>query len=723
MERKKHRIDLKKLDLFIQKSLDLYFYVDPWKKLYERTGRIHRNVISDKSTIPDLIIYNKQFNKSECFYEMNSSTYVEYPRIRFILRPKFRKEYNPTATYGKEDEVYYIKGKNLNEHKDSSSNDEYIGEQKENLDIEEMFLKQNNSGLDNNIIKDSSTLKEDRKNIPNESKKEEDDDDEEPEWANDNVEDFYNTKIEFKSIPKSIEDKMEEEFGLEKNEIKDMNLNKIEDKNNIDIDNFFRSNSDNSINEITNQNNGDGDNKSNKSNNSNNGNDMIFKDIKDFMKNQINESENEKENPDSNNENNDNGNSSLKESEKSDGLIENFSIFEKFNNIFIDENNSNKSSNNNEQQNENKINNNFNNRNGQFFNANTNNKINNIENNSINRIDYDEIKKNNLILRQQKEKQQYLKMLQMQNINSQLNNPNIIKQSPYMYFNNPQFSNNILPSYNNPNMIQNNPNYGNINTINFHDKGTGLNPSINFYPFNNIIPGINMPNLNINNMNRGNPNFLNHNINNVNYMNNINNNTEIYVNNLNRMIFNAKNYNYSYPNKLNGNLELYQNRFDTNNYSNMNINNINNINFFNRNKNIFGQQWNKAENNNLSINANINNSKVTSNLVNEQLKSKIETKNGKEKEKEKEKEIVNPADYLEDPTLILKKNLEKKNWLVINKEGNIVHNFNSDELFKFLEDKIKKDASLEEFTINDFDTDVVFPAKFIYGNLKSFYSH
>ena len=29
MERKKHKIDLRKLDLFIQKSLDLYFYVDP----------------------------------------------------------------------------------------------------------------------------------------------------------------------------------------------------------------------------------------------------------------------------------------------------------------------------------------------------------------------------------------------------------------------------------------------------------------------------------------------------------------------------------------------------------------------------------------------------------------------------------------------------------------------------------------------------------------------
>ena len=714
MERKKHKIDLRKLDLFIQKSLDLYFYVDPWKKLYERTGRIHRNVISDKSTIPDLIIYNKQFNKSECFYEMNNSTYVEYPRIRFILRPKFRKEYNPTATYGKEDEVYYIKGKNLNEHKYSSSNDEYVGEQKEDLDIDEMFQKQNNSDLDNNIIKDLSPLKEDKKAIPNESKKEDDDDDEEPEWANDNVEDFYNTKIEFKSIPKSIEDKMEEELGVEKNETKDMNLNKIEDKNNIDIDNFFRSNSDNSINEITNQNNDDGE---NKSNNSNNGNDMIFKDIKDFMKNQINENQNEKENPDSTNENIDNGNNSLKDSEKSDGLNENFNIFEKFNNIFIDDKNS-INSNNNEQQNENKINDNFNNRNGQLFNI--DNKINNIENNSINRIDYDEIKKNNLILQQQKAKQQYLKMLQMQNINNQFNNPNIMKQSPYMYFNNPQFSNNILPYYNNQNMIQNNPNYGNINTINFHEKGNGVNTGINFYPFNNIIPGINMPNLNINTMNRGNSNFLNHNINNI---NNLNNNKDIYVNNLNRMIFNANNcnYNYSYPNNLNSKLELYQNRFDTNNYGNINMKNINSINFFNKNKNIIGQQRSKPENNNLSKNANINNSRVTSNLLNEQLKSKIEIKNGKEKEKEKE--IVNPADYLENPTLIIKKNLEKKNWLVINKEGNIVHNFNSEELFKFLEDKNKKDASLEEFTINDFDTDVVFPAKFIYGNLESFYSH
>jgi hypothetical protein len=140
-------------------------------------------------------------------------------------------------------------------------------------------------------------------------------------------------------------------------------------------------------------------------------------------------------------------------------------------------------------------------------------------------------------------------------------------------------------------MIQNNPNYGNINNINFQDKGNSPNTGINFYTFNNIIPGINMPNININTINRGNQNNVNQNINNINNLN-INNNKDLYVNNLNRMIFNANkyNYNYSFPNNLNGKLEFYQNRFDTNNFNKLNMSNINTINSFNRNKNTYGQQ-------------------------------------------------------------------------------------------------------------------------------------
>ena len=106
----------KELDLFIQNSLEKYFYVEPWQKLYERTGKLHRDIISDKSTIPDLIIYNKTFNKSDCFLESNEKTYIKFPRMRFILRPKYKREYNPLATYGKDDEVYFYIKKEISEN-------------------------------------------------------------------------------------------------------------------------------------------------------------------------------------------------------------------------------------------------------------------------------------------------------------------------------------------------------------------------------------------------------------------------------------------------------------------------------------------------------------------------------------------------------------------------------------------------------------------------------
>ena len=55
----------KSLDNFIQSSLHKFFFVDPWKELYDNVGEYSHFVISNKSTIPDLIIYNKTFNKNE----------------------------------------------------------------------------------------------------------------------------------------------------------------------------------------------------------------------------------------------------------------------------------------------------------------------------------------------------------------------------------------------------------------------------------------------------------------------------------------------------------------------------------------------------------------------------------------------------------------------------------------------------------------------------------
>ena len=63
--------DLTKFDDFIQNSLNKYSYVEPWDKLYTIIRVNHHNIISNKSTILDLVIYNKTFNKSDCFIQSN----------------------------------------------------------------------------------------------------------------------------------------------------------------------------------------------------------------------------------------------------------------------------------------------------------------------------------------------------------------------------------------------------------------------------------------------------------------------------------------------------------------------------------------------------------------------------------------------------------------------------------------------------------------------------
>ena len=70
----------KALDDFIQSSLDKYSFVDPWKELYDVTGEHANNVISNKSCIPDLVIYNKKFNKHECFVGADTSKDLQFPR-------------------------------------------------------------------------------------------------------------------------------------------------------------------------------------------------------------------------------------------------------------------------------------------------------------------------------------------------------------------------------------------------------------------------------------------------------------------------------------------------------------------------------------------------------------------------------------------------------------------------------------------------------------------
>ena len=92
--------DLKKFDEFIQESLNKYFYVEAWDKLYSITKKDSYDIINDNSTIPDLVIYNKSFNKNDCFlYSNKKNKYIKFPRVQFLLRPKTIKYYNPSNTY------------------------------------------------------------------------------------------------------------------------------------------------------------------------------------------------------------------------------------------------------------------------------------------------------------------------------------------------------------------------------------------------------------------------------------------------------------------------------------------------------------------------------------------------------------------------------------------------------------------------------------------------
>ena len=86
--------DLNKFDKFIQNSLHKYFFVKPWEQLYNATGKNHTDIISNKSTIPDLVIFNKPFNKNNCFIQSNNKRkYNKFPRRQFLLRPKTLENY------------------------------------------------------------------------------------------------------------------------------------------------------------------------------------------------------------------------------------------------------------------------------------------------------------------------------------------------------------------------------------------------------------------------------------------------------------------------------------------------------------------------------------------------------------------------------------------------------------------------------------------------------
>ena len=85
--------DLNLFDDFIQTALDKFNFSPDIPKLDESAEKFHDYILDQEPQIPDLIIYNKTFNKNECFSGYYTG-FNKYPRKKFVLNAKERKEKN-----------------------------------------------------------------------------------------------------------------------------------------------------------------------------------------------------------------------------------------------------------------------------------------------------------------------------------------------------------------------------------------------------------------------------------------------------------------------------------------------------------------------------------------------------------------------------------------------------------------------------------------------------
>ena len=146
--------DLKKLDEFIQFSLEKFKLVDPMKKLYDATKNDANSIVSHKSTIPDLVIWNKTFNKNECFYDADITKDNPFPRFQFYLRIKGTKNDKDKKNNKEKNKNKKFKKKDINENEKKDKN-----KKKEN-EIKNLNQLLNNNNNQNEMNKIVSKMKE-----------------------------------------------------------------------------------------------------------------------------------------------------------------------------------------------------------------------------------------------------------------------------------------------------------------------------------------------------------------------------------------------------------------------------------------------------------------------------------------------------------------------------------------------------------------------------------
>ena len=610
---KVHFTKFRELDEFIQNSLDKFFFVEPWKNLYDNTGIFSKHIISNKSTIPDLIIFNKTFNKNDCYEGANRNYFNKFPRLRFILRPRYKEFYNPCDTIGNDDNIFirnknYNKEKKLNEKNNKNNNNDNI------------YFKNTNSNSKNKYIKPL------KKYIPEG--------------------DFEDGIILSKLSPDNIF-----ETNINSNNFKNNDNKKNNDLKNED----YSIKNDNKLN-----------NNNNLNFNFNNNNPIIVENKKiSINENKTNQKQyDDEEEPEW--ENDDVTNYTTKIAfqeipkdlkEKAEKEIDKRGKVDVYNDKVLqtlNEGNSN-------------INNNNNNNNLNVNNNNSNEEI----------LKFDESKGGNIF-----EQLENFLQLNDKNTNEKEND-----------------NNNFFDSYNN----NNNNNKSNSN-FNKNNNNNNVNNNLPFSSFNR-------------NKRKNNYIYNNNNNNNMN-INNINQNLQMQNMQLRYQIQQQQAQQAQLQQLYFLQQQQYLNYIQMQNIQNQMMNGIyGNI----PNNNQRNPMINMNMNMNFSLNNNNNqNIKNLDNNINNNV-------NNEENEEEDpmmndfttDNKYYNPTVFLENPALIVKKNLIEKNWFLM-RDGKILGNYNSEELLFLLDEKIKEGNNFNNISINDYQTDVVFQPKILYEILKEY---
>ena len=217
----------KQNDEWIQNLLNHYKYCEEKKEFDENTGDDVDLIISHKPIIPDLVIYNKTFNKNNCFVEGNIKERNNFPRKQFYIRftdkdkEEFKK-FNANRKKEKEKKIENnysssdLKKDNNNYNNNTDNNLKKI----ESINEEIQKNEKKNEEINENIDKNGDNNNEEKEKEKTEKVEEENDSDSEEDNNNEENEDEEKEEKENENDPNGeSKNKEKKEFNINVNGI------------------------------------------------------------------------------------------------------------------------------------------------------------------------------------------------------------------------------------------------------------------------------------------------------------------------------------------------------------------------------------------------------------------------------------------------------------------------------------------------------------------------